>query len=80
MTEHIESGFGTVYNNSDESWDTIKGLKLIGKTVNKWRGRNINLFEHPTNPDNVIAVGTTFDGKMTVVTDDPRHDWFQHGL
>lgn len=63
------------FNNTSLTEDQIIQLKLIGRTVNNWRGRNINLLEHPSDPDRVISVGITFDGLMTVICDDERQAW-----
>ena len=50
-------------------------MTVIGATVSKWRERNITLLEHPLDPGKVISVGVTFDGRMTVIAEEPRTAW-----
>lgn len=52
-----------------------KRLAYIGRTVNKWRGRTIALYQHPTLPDHVISVGRTFDGALVVIASELKSDW-----
>ena len=62
-------------NNTQFSEDQIKLLPLIGKTVNKWRGRNITLLQHPSREDYVVSVGITFDGSRIIICEEPKSDW-----
>lgn len=64
-----------IHNNTTLSMEEIVQLPLIGATVNKWRQRNITLLALPTNPDRLISVGVTFDGKTTIICEEPRCDW-----
>ena len=64
-----------VYNHSGILTEDVTKLQLIGCTVNKWRGRNIALYQHPTEEDKVVAHGTTFDNKMIVITADLKSEW-----
>lgn len=63
------------FNRTEFSKEQIASLEFIGNTVNNWSNRNIKLYVHPTNPDNVISIGTTFDGGMTVIADETRLAW-----
>ena len=64
-----------VYNHSGIPTEDVTKLQLIGCTVNKWRGRNIALYQHPTEADKVVSHGTTFDKKMIVIAVDNKSDW-----
>ena len=64
-----------VINNTNIDFDKIKTLSLLGSTISKWRQRNINLYQSPNDPENVISVGTTFDNTMIVVAEDNKSDW-----
>ena len=66
------------HNNT--SWPNIEVmladlLHPIKYGRNHWRGRDITLYEHPTDNDRIISVGTTFDGSMRVIADELRSDW-----
>ena len=63
------------HNNTNLTEAQIRELPVLGRTVNKWRQRDITLLAHPTDPDRLISVGTTFDGAMTVICDDERLMW-----
>lgn len=63
-----------LHNNTEFTMEQIREMPFIGRTVNKWRQRNIILYEAP-NKENVISVGTTFDNQMTVVAEEPRSCW-----
>ncbi len=64
-----------VHNNTTFTVDEVKALKPLGDTTNKWRQRNIILFQHPNDADRVISYGTTFDGGMIVIADELKTDW-----
>lgn len=65
----------TVHNNTAFTTAELAALTVIGTTINHWRGRNITLYNHPTDPARVVSVGVTFNGDTTVVCDDARDDW-----
>jgi hypothetical protein len=62
-------------NNTSWTPDQIKGFGYIGRTVNKWRGRSVALYNHPSDPARVISIGVTFDGDVVVIADESRSDW-----
>lgn len=64
-----------VHNHTHYTLAEIRTFPKLGTTVNKWRGRNIDLYQHPSRADHVISVGITFDGEMTVVVSEPKTDW-----
>ncbi len=64
-----------VINNTKFSLDVIKELSYIGMTVNKWRGRNIKLYKHPTDEDRLVSGGCTFDGSKIIICDEERKDY-----
>lgn len=63
------------FNCTEFTKEQIASLEFIGNTVNNYSNRNIRLYVHPTNPDNVISIGTTFNGEMTVIADETRLAW-----
>lgn len=65
----------TVYNNTTFKVEEIASFKLLGMTKSMWRGRNIALYQHPTEADKVVSHGTTFDKKMIVIAVDNKSDW-----
>jgi hypothetical protein len=68
----------TVHNNTPFSLDEIAKFAVLGETVNKWRQRNITLYQHPTETDMVVSVGTIFgqlDYSMTVIAVEPKDAW-----
>ena len=64
-----------IHNHTPYTLAEINTFPLLGRTINKWRGRNINLYTHPELTDHVISVGTTFDGEVTVIVAEPKTDW-----
>lgn len=64
-----------VHNNTTFSEADIDKFPVLGTTVNNWRGRKIELREHPHDANRVISIGTTFDGKVKVIADEPKSDW-----
>lgn len=64
-----------IHNNTQLSIEEIGRLPVLGKTVSKWRQRNITLRQHPTKEDYVISVGVTFDGTMMVISEEPKCAW-----
>ncbi len=64
-----------VHNCTDSTLDQVRLFKLLGMTTNKCRQRDIDLYQHPNDPDRVISVGTTFNGLETIVADEPKTDW-----
>mgnify|MGYP000367212845 CR=1 FL=1 len=65
----------TTHNNTPFTAEVLATLPVLGTTVNKWRGRTIALYGHPTDPERLVSVGVTFDGSMTVVADESRAEW-----
>lgn len=63
------------HNNTPWELKHIESLPLLGTTVNKWRQRNIRLFEHPIEPTALVSVGETFDGSTRVIAEEPRSAW-----
>lgn len=63
------------HNSTCFSDEEIAKLKLIGRVVNNWRQRNVNLYEHPSDPNSLISEGITFDGQMRVICDESRQEW-----
>lgn len=63
-----------VFNRTGFTLESVRALPLLGRAVSKWRQRNIELYQHPTDENLVVSVGTTFDGKMMVVADDETKD------
>lgn len=66
-----------VHNNTPFNLDTIAGFVKLGNTVNKWRQRNVTLLQHPTEPNNVVSVGTTFDQSMQVIAVESKDAWIK---
>lgn len=63
------------YNNTTFAESVLTDLTLIGLTVSRWRQREIALYAHPTDPNRIISVGTTFDGKIVVIADEEKADY-----
>jgi hypothetical protein len=75
-----------ICNRTPFALEDIAKMPLLGKTVNKWRQRNVNLHQHPHKPDFVVSVGESFDGTLIVVADDETKagwatalDYAEHG-
>lgn len=64
-----------ISNNTSFSLDEINSFPHLATTVNKWRGREIVLRQHPTESDNVISIGTTLDNTMQVICKDSKSSW-----
>jgi hypothetical protein len=64
---------GQVFNNTDLSMKDIAKLPVVGFSKSLWRGRNVTLYE--LNGTEVVSVGVTFDGKMTVVAREDKKFW-----
>ena len=64
-----------IFNHTSFSQSTIESFSYLGFTVSKWRQRNIKLYQHPTEPQTVISVGTTFDNEMMVIAAEPKSGW-----
>ena len=45
---------------------------VIGRLRNDWRQRHVTVYDHPTDPDQVISVGVPFDGSKPIVCEEPR--------
>jgi hypothetical protein len=63
------------HNNTKFTIDEINALPKIGETVNNWRQRNVVLRQHPANETMLVSIGVTFDGMMTVISEEPRDGW-----
>ena len=72
-----------IYNNTDLDLSTLDDiteweLKLVPLVTvrNNYRERNIQVYDHPTDSNRVITIGTTFNGSdMIVVADEWKKDW-----
>ena len=64
-----------VHNNTELAEAYVYGLPVIKAGKNHWRGRDITLRQHPTDPDRVISVGTTFDREVRIIADEPKSAW-----
>lgn len=64
-----------VHNNTPYTPEQIQEQPVVGRVTNKWRERNITLYEHPENPENVISVGKSFCGNKIVVAVEKRTAW-----
>jgi hypothetical protein len=62
----------TIYNNTNFTDEEISNFPVIGKTINNWRQREIEIRTHPTDGTKVITIGTTFNGNMIVIADEDR--------
>jgi hypothetical protein len=65
----------TIHNNTDFTPEQITNLVYVGETRNNWRQCNIKLYAHPTEPEGIISVGTTFCGTAIVIAHETRADW-----
>lgn len=63
------------HNHTDYTLEQIVAMPLLATTINKWRGRRIRLYQHPADENRVISVGVTFDGNMTVIASEFKHEW-----
>lgn len=61
-----------VHNNTPFTRQEIEQFVYLGFTKNNWRGRNVSLYQHPTEPDLLVSVGTTYDQRMTVLAVEPK--------
>jgi len=52
--------------------EQVNQLPLIGKCVNNWRMRTIDIYEHPADPNRLITVGTSFEGNEVYICDEER--------
>jgi hypothetical protein len=64
-----------LHNNTKWSQPEVKKMKLLGTTINKWRGRRISLYQNPEHEDRVVSIGQTLDGSMEIICDEPKSDW-----
>lgn len=63
------------FNHTGFTLEQIKSFQYLGRTINKWRGRTIALYQHPGQEAKVISWGRTFDGEMQVICTDDKSDW-----
>ena len=63
-----------IHNNTPFSLPDIRNLPFIGLTVNKWRGRNVYLLQHPAE-NYVVSVGITFNQNMVVIAVEHKDQW-----
>ena len=64
-----------VHNYTGLTEEEVYNLPILKSGKNHWRGRNIHLRQHPTDPLKVISEGTTFDGSMRVICDEMKSQW-----
>ena len=50
-------------------------LTFRGKFRNNWRQRWVEVYDHPTNPDKVVAFGLPFDGRKEVICVEDRSEY-----
>ena len=61
-----------IHNCTPFTEEEIVAFSVLGHTRNSWRQRMIDLYAHPTDIDQLVSVGTTFDGTMRVIAVEPR--------
>jgi hypothetical protein len=49
--------------------------EYIGRFVNRWRQRNVAIYEHPNNAELIITVGTPFDGGKVIECEEKKKDY-----
>ena len=64
-----------VYNRTNYKLEDAQQQPLLKKVISKWRQRNVQLFQHPTEPHKVLSVGTSFDGCTIIVCEEDKKDW-----
>jgi hypothetical protein len=66
-----------IINNTALPLEEIKRLPLVGLCKNKWRMRDVEIYQHPTDPNSVYSVGVNFDKKKTIICLESRkeHMW-----
>ncbi len=52
-----------------EQAEAVKG-DLLGHFINKWRGRNVYIYQHKEKPDQVITVGEPIGGGQPIVCEE----------
>lgn len=62
-------------NRTPFTLDEVKALRLIGRMVNKWRQRNVYLYQHPTERDGIVSIGVAFDGSQQVICVESKGDY-----
>lgn len=50
-------------------------LKKVGTFRNNWRERIVTLYEHPTDPKMVVAVGVGIHNNKEVVCEEAKTDY-----
>lgn len=61
-----------VHNNTALALEDVIKLPFLGRYRNNWRQRYVDLYR--SSPGHVIAVGTTFDNRMIVVSEETDQD------
>jgi hypothetical protein len=59
--------------------ETIKDRPIIGKLRNNWRGRMVDVYDHPSDPSKVVSVGRPIDPKgpaEPIVCVESRADYY----
>jgi hypothetical protein len=66
-----------IHNHTRWTAEQIAAMPVVATSVNNWRRRNITLHQHPEQPDSVLSVGITFDGKMKVIAEEGKVLWMR---
>lgn len=69
--------FDAVTTHNNTPWDVAycRSLEYIGRTINQWRGRVVDLYAHPTDETFLVSIGVTFDFTMQVLAVEARAAW-----
>lgn len=65
-----------IVNTSDITPEQIKTLVRLGGFMNYWRERKVDVYVHPTEPDQkVITTGYNAKSDTLFICTEPRSDW-----
>ena len=56
-------------------WDELTILDqfaYLGYMKNLWRQRDVCLYDHPSEPDQLVTIGYAHDGSVRVIVVEPR--------
>lgn len=64
-----------VYNRTEFTVDQIRGFKFIHAFTNNWRQRFVEIYQHPTNEERVLTIGSNLDKSAQIVCEEHHDDY-----
>lgn len=60
---------------TEQEFQAVVG-EYIGRFINKWRGRNVAVYNHKTDPTKVVTYGRPIDGSTDPIRCvEPKANW-----